>query len=422
MGDQMNKQVIILRYGEMMLKGKNLKDFRQKIIYHTHSSLKEFKLLIKKEYSKIIISDFLKKDLDKIIYKINHIPGFCSYSIGYIVKSSIDEIVKKSIEIIEKEIKESNNFKVVVKRLDKTIPNTSNELQVIIANKILDSIGDKIVPNLKEPKDILYIDINKEETLIYLSKIKLLGGKPTKSATKAIALLSGGIDSPVSAIEMIRQGINLSLIHFESSPLTPLESIDKVYDLAKVVSKYMPDEKINLYIVPFISFHKEILKNVKDQYIITIMRRAMYKIVNDFCTMKNISIISSGDSIGQVASQTLESLTVIDKIVDKSIIRPLATYDKEDIIRLAKKYETYDISIKPFCDCCTAYIPKSPATKPKLSICEIIEKKDINFIDLVNDAISKIVKLEVSSTSNLRISEKGLDFNQAYENILKEIK
>lgn len=418
----MIKKVIILRYGEMMLKGKNLKDFRQKIIYHTHTSLKEFNLCINKEYSKIILSDFKDSDIDKIIYKLNHIPGFYSYSIGYIVKSDIDEIAKESIKIIKKEIKESKNFKVVVKRLDKTLPKNSNELQVIIAEKILDEMGDLIIPNLKDAKDILYIDINKEDTLIYLSKIKLLGGKPTKSAGKAILLLSGGIDSPVAAVEMIRQGINLSLIHFESSPLTPLESIDKVYDLAKIIARYMPDERINLYIVPFMDFHKEILKKIKDQYIITIMRRAMYKIVSDFCTMKNIDIIASGDSIGQVASQTLESLTVIDKVSDKTIIRPLATYDKEDIIKLSKKYETYDISIKPFCDCCTAYIPKAPATKPKIAVCDNIEKNDINFLDLVDKTISKIVKLEVSASSNLKISEKGLDFNEAYLNIIKEIK
>ena len=212
---------------------------------------------------------------------------------------------------------------------------------------------------MKNPTETLTIEIREDGTYLFLKTIKGLGGYPVGTGGKGLVMLSGGIDSPVAAFLALKQGVEIELLHFESSPLTPLESVDKVIKIASKIARYMPKGQIKMHICHFANLHHMLLENVPDPYIITIMRRKMYDIAEKYAKNNDILVLINGESIGQVASQTLESLSVVEAVTRMPIIRPLATYDKNDIIKIAHQIDTYETSIIPFEDCCTVYVPKN---------------------------------------------------------------
>ena len=211
-------------------------------------------------------------------------------------------------------------------------------------------------------------------------------------------LISGGIDSPVAGYLTMNTGLEIECVHFESSPLTPIESVQKVIDLVMVLSKYAPSSKIKLHLVPFREIHENILNNIPESYIITIMRRMMYRLADQLAKKNNCKVIISGDSIGQVASQTLESMIAVQSTVTSLVIRPLATYDKNEIIKIAKRIKTFPISNRPFSDCCTIYVPKRPVIKPSI-------EKAANFEELFD--YQKYLKIALKNTKTLIINERN---------------
>lgn len=246
-----------------------------------------------------------------------------------------------------------------------------------------------------------------------------MGGFPATIAGKGLLMMSGGIDSPVAAYLGIKQGVEIELIHFESSPLTPLESINKVTDLAAKLAVFLPNEKIKLHVVPFMPLHEAMLNHVKDSYVITIMRRMMYRIAERFANENNIDILLNGESVGQVASQTLASMKVVENVTNIPIVRPVATYDKIDIINIAQYIDCYDISIRPFSDCCSIYVPKNPVISPTIKRC-LEEEARFDFETIITETMENIKTVVISKDDKIDFSMYGFTFLESYENMRNE--
>ena len=264
----------------------------------------------------------------------------------------------------------------------------------IVATNILKNRNVKV--DVHTPDLFIKIEIRQEGTFIYFNEIKGLGGYPVGIQGKSLLMLSGGIDSPVAGYLALKRGVDLECLYFESPPHTSEQAKNKVIELANIINKYSGNIKVN--IIPFTKIQETILKNVKEEYVITIMRRMMYRIALKFAKIKKMQAIFNGESIGQVASQTLTSMNVINNVCDIPVIRPVACMDKLEIIDIAKKIGTYDTSILPYEDCCTVFVPKHPVINPSIDKCELYESKfDYNL--LIDEAINNIevvTKLEKS--------------------------
>ncbi len=403
-----------------MLKGKNINFFIKRVRLHVQNKLSDLSVKFKFEHDRIYIAYELE-DEAVICERLKQIPGIFSFSIVYLAKLDIDDIVKVSIGVLNQEIKQSHKtFKVETKRANKAFPMTSQQISMKVAPMILSKVDKKLIVDVKHPEEVLHIELRKEDTYIYLSSIKGMGGFPYGTGGKGLMMMSGGIDSPVASYLAMKQGIEIELMHFESSPLTPLESAQKVIDLVKVLSKYTKDGQIKLHIIPFANIHEHILKNVFDPYIITVMRRMMYRIAEKYARRHKILALLNGESVGQVASQTLNSMQVVEAVTKMPVLRPLITYDKQDIIYLAKDIGSFDISIKPFNDCCSIYVPRNPVTKPM----EVYAKKyenTFNYEDLIEEAVKDVMTLELNADMDLDITTLGFTFKEAFE-ALKEKK
>ena len=325
---------IMIRYGDLILKGKNQHIFRQNI--NNQIAHKMYGLEVELEFQHDLV--FIKlNDVEPevVIERLNYISGLSSYSKTMKCEFDINVISDKAIELLKSEITEPTTFKIETKRADKTITLKSYEISNLVSKKVLRNVENLIV-DVKDPKTTLNIEARREGTYIYTDKIPGLGGFPTSTGGRAMLLISGGIDSPVAGYLTMNTGLEIECVHFESSPLTPVESVQKVIDLVTVLSRYAPGSKIKLHLVPFREIHEQILSNIHESYIITIMRRMMYRLAEILAKKNNCKAIVSGDSIGQVASQTLESLITVQSVLNTLVIRPLATYDKSEIIKIDK--------------------------------------------------------------------------------------
>ncbi|MFA7105894.1 MAG: tRNA uracil 4-sulfurtransferase ThiI [Candidatus Izemoplasmatales bacterium] len=403
---------IMIRYGDLILKGKNQHIFRHNI--NNQIAHKMYGLPVEIEFQHdlvfIKLNDVEPKD---VIDRLNYISGLSSYSKAVKCEYNLDIIAEKSIEVLKHEIKEETTFKVETKRADKTINLKSFEISKLVSKQVLRSVPNLIV-DVKDPKTTLNIEARREATYIYTDKIPGIGGFPTSTGGRAMLLISGGIDSPVAGYLTMNTGLEIECVHFESSPLTPIESVQKVIDLVTVLSKYAPSSKIKLHLVPFREIHELILKEIPESYTITIMRRMMYRIADSLAKKNNCKAIVSGDSIGQVASQTLESLITVQKVTDSLVIRPLATYDKNEIIKIAKKIKTYLISSKPFSDCCTVYVPKRPVIKPTDERASTFEQA-FDYQKFIKIALKNTITLEINERKPLNIIDKGFSMEEIFD-------
>lgn len=406
------QKLLFIRFGDLLLKGKNKRFFIQTIRKHLQHKLKDFVVAFDHRHDSSYLK-YQEEDEAIIIKLLQEIPGLYSFSKVYATNKTIESIVETAIKLVNEVLTENDQtFKIETNRADKTFPTSSLEFTQTVAPLILNGLDKKVKVAIKKPKYTLKIDIRQDYAYLNIGQIKGMGGFPYGSMGKGLMLTSGGIDSPVASYLAIKQGIDVSLLHFESTPLTPLESVQKVIDIAKKLSKYTIDGKITLHLVPFIRIHQDILSNIPEQYSITIMRRMMYRIAEKFMDASNIQVMINGESVGQVASQTLESMNVVEAVTVKPILRPVITYDKIDIIELAKRIETFDISIRPFEDCCSIYVPKNPVTRPKTYIAERYEEK----LDLdVTKTIENIITIKVSPNSQINLSDYGFDVQEAFQ-------
>jgi len=420
-------KILIIRFGDLMLKGDNKKQFIRALIKNIKFRLRKYNcdLDIKHDRLYVLFANQDNNYINEIIQVLTIIPGIVSLSIAYKISKELKDIKTKALELLEKYLSEQNiktiSFKVESKRADKTFELTSLQLSQVIASYLLKALGPKLVVDVKTPELTLNIEVRFEDTYLFFEKISCFGGFPAGISGKGLLMMSGGIDSPVAGVLSIKTGIDVSLIHFESSPLTPIESVNKVCALAKTMTKFNSDAKIKLYVVPFFKIHEILLKKVYDPYIITVMRRFMYRISQLLCEKLKIQCLINGESIGQVASQTLGSMKTINNVCSLPIIRPLATYDKKDIVYLSKKWGFFEESIKPFNDCCSIYVPKHPATNPKIEDAIKYENVINNLDELVSEAVSKTLLVKIDEDFNVDFSSYSTEFSEAHKAYLSEI-
>ena len=392
------EKLIMIKYGELSTKKDNIKVFVEKLCNNIKKKLKDYDITITKNKVRMFI-DIKENDENEIVKKLQEVFGIYSIVICYKVNETIEDINKESYELLKRI--SFKTFKVETNRANKNFKYNSMEVSKLVGAHIL-----KNIPNIKvdvhNPDVILSIEIRNDYTYIYTSEIKGLGGYPTGIQGKGLLMLSGGIDSPVAGYLANKRGVDIDCIYYESPPHTSIDAKNKVITLAKELSKY--GSNINLYVIPFTKIQEEIYKNIDSTYMITIMRRMMYRIAEKVAKKIKAKIIINGESIGQVASQTLTSMYVINNVSNMPVIRPVACLDKLEIIEIAKKINTYDTSILPYEDCCTIFVPKHPVINPNLSKCIYYETL-INYDELIEECINNMEKISIKeyNTQNQKL-------------------
>lgn len=379
------ENVIVIRYGELYLKGKNRDFFERLLIKNIRYKLKNFQCKLEVGRSRYLVTDYdsgLEKD---ILASLKQVFGIHSMSIAFKVSNEYSQILDCAASLAPK----SGTFRVSVHRGDKRYPMTSIAIASKLGGDLLDKIPELQV-DLHNPQNTIWVDVREDGTAyVYSEVINGLGGMPVGSAGKGLLLLSGGIDSPVAGYMMSKRGLSLDALHFHSYPYTSEMAKEKVVKLADTMRKTCG--KINLYCVPVTKIQEAIHEHCTDSYMITLLRRAMMRIAETVAKKYNCGCIVNGESLGQVASQTLESITVTNDIIKTMpILRPLIGMDKQEIIDIAEKMGTYEISVLPYEDCCTVFLPQSPITRPTLQRAVEEEKKIANYDELVAEAIDNL--------------------------------
>ncbi len=374
------QKVILIKYGELTTKKGNRNFFVKTLTKNIENKLAGLDTIIEKDLSRMYIH-YKIEDEQTIIDKIHKIFGIHTYHIAYVTNSDMESIKNELIKTVK--LENFKTFKVEVKRSDKTFPKTSMELSPIFGGIVLKN-KDNIKVDVNNPDTIIHIEIRKNHTYIYYNAYTGLGGYPSGIQGKGLLMLSGGIDSPVAGFLAMKRGIKIEAVYFEAIPHTSLEAREKVITLVNKLRVYTND--IKLHIVPFTKIQEEIYKNVSPNYVITIMRRMMYRIMESLCKKNKAKVIVNGESIGQVASQTLNSMYVINNVTNIPVIRPVACLDKLEIIDIAKKIDTYETSILPYEDCCTVFVPKHPIINPTLEE-TLKEEEKFAYDELLKEAI-----------------------------------
>ena len=372
-------ELIMIKYGELTTKKANRKIFINTLTQNVEKALKGENVQITKDSVRMFIKC---QNAKSIASKLQKIFGIHSIVIAYKVNNTINDVLNKALQIMDKN---KQTFKVITKRADKNYPVHSMEYSRKLGGLILKNSNFKV--DVHNPDITLTVEIRTEGTFIYTNEIKGAGGYPVGVAGKGLLMLSGGIDSPVAGYLTLKRGVNTEALYFESPPHTSLEAKNKVISLTQILNEY--SGKIKLHVVPFTKIQEAIFKNCPDIYMITIMRRMMYRIAALYAEKIGAKILINGESIGQVASQTLDSMVCINSVTNMPVIRPVACFDKLEIIDIAKKINTYETSILPYEDCCTIFVPKHPVIKPQLNKC-IEYEKNFDYQSLINEAINNI--------------------------------
>ena len=377
------KKVILIKYGELTTKKDNRKFFIKILRNNILDKLSDYNIAVTDDYYRMFI-EVNEDDIDSITSKLKCIFGIHEIAVCYKDENVTEEEIKKVSLMVMKE-EDFCTFKVETKRSDKSFPVKSMDMNNIIGSLILKNIECKV--DVHNPEIILNIEIRREGFYIYTKGIKCLGGYPVGTLGRGLLMLSGGIDSPVAGYMTIKRGVELYYLYFESRPHTSIEARNKVRDLARKLEKYNTNGK--LMVVNFTKIQETIYKNLDTTYLITIMRRMMYRIAERVAKKNKCLAIVNGESVGQVASQTLASMIAVNDVTNFPILRPLCSFDKLDIIEISKKIDTYDISILPYEDCCTVFVPRHPVINPNLKHIYSEEAK-IDFDTLINEAVNTI--------------------------------
>ena len=382
---------ILIRYGELSLKKTNRRQFISRINNHIKRALKEYKDLTFESRGLRFYIMLNGTNFEELIPILKKIPGIHSFSLVSRCASSMEEIKQTTLELVKKELLPNQTFKVETHRADKNFPLTSIEITKEVSRNLFRNI-EGLKADVHNPDYVLNVEVRLEGTFIFTTSIPGLGGLPAGCLGKAVLMISGGIDSVVAGYMAIRKGISIDALHFAAPPYTSDMAVQKVIDLLEKLTPYTEFQNINLYIVPFTNIQKAIYDNCRDDYGITIMRRMMYRIAERFANEKDCLAIINGENVGQVASQTLESMGTIEEVAKIPVIRPLATLDKEEITLVSQQIDTYEISIRPYEDCCTVFVPKHPQIKPLLSKA-IQEENKFDYDTLITEALQNIERI-----------------------------
>lgn len=384
----MSQRQIIVHYGELSTKGKNKKQFQQKLadqIRYRAKCIPALNVSPQHDYMYVSWSDAPYEEMIRILLDI---PGIARFEPVYQVEKDIQSIEQMALDLFQSVNSQTGDtFKVVAKRQDKNFPLDTYAIQRQVGGVIGDAYPEMLV-DLKNPDYKLVVSIHAErEAYLSLSSYTGMQGLPYGSSGKGLLMLSGGFDSPIAGYLMMKRGMVIEAVHFASPPYTSPQALEKVRKLTAQLSRYgLP---MKLHVVPFAKIQEEIKQYIHDNESMTVMRRMMLRIMDQLLLQYKAQAIVNGESLGQVASQTLQSMAVINEVTNSPVLRPLIATDKNDIIRLAEEIGTYDISNEPYDDCCTVFAPASPHTKPKLKTIEKLEQR-INVDDLIQEAVAGI--------------------------------
>lgn len=383
---------IVCHYHEIALKGKNRRFFEEKLVFNIKSALPKASFeFVKRISGRIIVklTDRGLKKQTKIKNILKDVFGIVNFSFVDSCKPEIKAIKNKALEILKS--KRFKTFKIQTQRSDKEFFLTSQKINEKVGAFIVDNLNKKV--KLEKPGATCFIEITKNQAFLYTEKIKGPGGLPVSTGGKAAVLLSGGIDSPVAGFLTMKRGVKAVFIHFHAHPYTDKASIDKVKRIVKSLSRFQFNSK--LYLVPFADIQKQIVLKMPAKLRVVFYRRFMLRIAQAVGRKEKVSALVTGDSIGQVASQTLENIFAISEAANIPILRPLIGFDKEEIINLAKKIDTFDISILPYQDCCARFLPVRVETKANLKRVKLEEKK-LEVKELVKRALKATKLLTIS--------------------------
>lgn len=387
------KTRILIRYGELSTKGRNKKMFTQKLASNIKKALVDFpQVKVIPDY------DFMYLDLheapeEAVIEKVKPIFGIQSISPVYIVEKDMEVAKKVVLDLLSQEDLEGKTFKIMTRRSDHTFEMDTNQINLFLGDAVLEAFPD-IKVQLKQPDITVRIDVRREHLMVSLKTIQGAGGLPVGTSGRAMLMLSGGIDSPVAGYLAMKRGMEIQCVHFASPPYTSPQALEKTKLLAAKIARF--GGSIQFLTVPFSRIQEEIKKSVPEAYLMTIMRRFMLRITDQLRENARALAIANGESVGQVASQTLDSMVAINDVTNTPIIRPVATMDKLDIIKVAEEIDTFELSIQPFEDCCTVFAPPSPKTKPKLEKARQYEAR-LDVEGLIKEAVEGTVIEEITA-------------------------
>ena len=387
------KEIILIKDGELSLKGLNRRSFEDKMVATIRRRLKNLgKVTVERAQSTIYIKPQDDEfDFEEALCRMGKIFGIAAFSRACVCEKNIDDILSKAPEYLADILGKIKTFKVEAKRADKTFPLKSPEICREVGGALLRAFPHLRV-DVHNPDEVITVEVRDYAAYIRGSQIKGAGGLPVGTAGRAQVLISGGIDSPVAAYTMAKRGLVLNAIHFASPPYTSIRAEQKVKDLLSKVAQY--SGVIKLAIVPFTEIQEEIGKHCPEDYFTLIMRRMMMRIACRVSEADGCLGLVTGESLGQVASQTLPAIAATDEVCTMPVLRPLIGMDKEEIITISKKIDAFDISILPYEDCCTVFTPKHPHTKPKKGQCQEAEK-NLDIEPLIERAISGIEYLYI---------------------------
>ncbi|HHT46667.1 MAG TPA: tRNA 4-thiouridine(8) synthase ThiI [Firmicutes bacterium] len=386
-------RLLLVRYGEIALKGKNRPFFEKKLLQNIRYSLKglePFEVLFQRGRYFVKIST---ENLSSAQRRLQRVFGIVSISTVTQSNLDLDEICRNALETVKEIYNPGMTFKVNTRRANKKFPYTSPEVSSAVGAYLLKS-NLNLKVDVHHPDTIIYIDIRGKKAYLYSRVIQGLGGLPVGVAGRGLLLLSGGIDSPVAGWLALKRGVEIETLHFHSPPFTGEGAVNKVRDLCRTLSSY--GGKITLHLAPFTEIQKELRLNCPETMVITLMRRAMFRIAERLAIKKNIPVLFTGESLGQVASQTLENIVAINAVTNIPVLRPLIGFDKEEIINIARKINSYSISIRPFEDCCTLFVPRHPVTRPQLKELEKAEES-IPLEELIDRCLENIESTIINS-------------------------
>jgi len=373
----MLKNYFICHYHEIALKGQNRKWFEEKLVENIKRALPDFESV--KRISGRIAVKVKKKGAEDFLKNVFGIAYFAQVSA---CSQDMAAIGKEALSMLEK--KKFKTFRISAKRSKKDFSLTSQEINQKVGALVVKKLKKKV--NLEKPDITCFIEIVEKHAFLYTEKIKGQGGLPVSTGGKAVCLLSGGIDSPAAAFQVMKRGVEIIFVHFHAYPYTGKASIDKVKKITDILAKHQLKNK--LYLVPFAGIQKEILMKTPDNLRVILYRRMMLRIAQEIANKEKAKALVTGESIGQVASQTIENIGVIEKAVDMPVLRPLIGQDKDEIVSLAEKIGTFSVSILPHQDCCARFLPKHPATKADFNVTARAEQK-IDVKKLVSQALAK---------------------------------
>ena len=381
-------EVIMAKYGEIALKGLNRSNFEDLLVRNIRRRLKllgEFD--IDRRQSTVYIKPLSEDiDMDLAVKKVCNVFGIAAVQRSAVLPKDMDEIIRQGIPYLAEALERAKSFKVEAKRSDKKFPLTSPQIQKALGIAIGEAYPD-LEADMHDPELTVMVEIRDKAAYVNAQKLPAAGGMPVGSNGNALLLLSGGIDSPVAAFMMAKRGLRVDAVHFQSPPYTSERALMKVETLCEKLTEYCGD--IRFYCVPFTEIQEALRDNCSGDYFTVIMRRLMLKIANALCERGSYGALITGESVGQVASQTLAAIGCTDKAAEYPVLRPLVGMDKKEIIEIARKIDTFETSILPYEDCCTVFTPKHPKTKPLLKDV-LAEEEKFDFAPLIEKAIAGI--------------------------------